>query len=162
MYQATHVTTSDETWNIDASDYQFVSDTPQEELDVTYLVERKKPVDLDNEGEVEFVLSNPAYGDIYFDCKDGKVICFVPWEGTGAYCSYTKYDDAYWVVHRDTLHVGRCSYNLEKFNGDLEVVDSLAFGWEDLEDNGIKRFYKNDQNITEAEYDQLMNQVFND
>lgn len=49
-----------------------------------------------------------------------------------------------------------------KFNGDLEVVDSLAFGWEDLEDNGIKRFYKNDQNITEAEYDQLMNQVLND
>lgn len=64
---------SDETWNIDASDYQFVSDTPQEELDVTSMVERKKPVDLDNDGEVEFVLSNPAYGDIYFDCKDGKV-----------------------------------------------------------------------------------------
>ena len=149
---------SDEIWNIDADNYQFVPDTPEEERDATLMVEKTEPVDLDNDGEVEFVLANPVYGDMCFDCKDGKVICFAQGEGTAAYCSYTLYDDAYWIVHSDTLHVGRCTYNLEKFNGDLEVVDSFAFGWEDWEDDGIKRFYKDDQDITEAEYEELLKQ----
>jgi len=151
----------DTTWTMDAGDYQFYSDTI-DEYDATIVVERREPVDLDNDGEVEFVLSNPVYGDMCFDCKDGKVICFAQGEGTTAYCSYTQYDDAYWIVHSDTSHAGRCTYDLVRFNGELEVEDSFCFGWEDWEDDGIKRFYKDDQDITEAEYDKLFNQVFNE
>ena len=151
----------DTTWTMDAGDFQFAENTPEEERDVTIMVERTTPVDLDNDGEMEFVLENPVYGDMCFDCKDGKVICFAQGEGTVAYCSYTIFDDAYWIVHSDTTHGGRCTYNLVKFNGDLEVVDSFDYGWEDWDDDGVKRFYKDDKDITEDEYDELMKKVFN-
>jgi hypothetical protein len=148
------------TWTMDNTYFQFEDSTPEEELDVTMLVEKMEPVDLDNDGEVEFILQNPVYGDMCFDCKDGKVVCFSQGEGTAAMCSYTKYDGAYWIVHSDTTHGGRCTYELSKFNGDLEVTDSLRFGWEDWEDTGVKSYYKDDNEISETEYEELYKIVF--
>ncbi len=149
----------DATWTMNIGDYQLVSDPSEESGDVSLMLSKAEPVDLDNDGEPEYVLVNPVYGDMCFDCKDDKVICFAQGEGTTAYCSFTKYDDAYWIVHSDTIHEGRCTYNLIKFNGNLEVVDSFDFGWEDWDGDGIKRFYLDDQDITVAEYEELLNAV---
>ena len=152
----------DTTWTMDNTYFQFEDSTPEDELDVTMVVEKLEPVDLDNDGEVEFILQNSVYGDMCFDCKDGKVVCFAQGEGTAAMCSYTKYDGAYWIVHSDTTHGGRCTYELTKFNGNLEVVDSLSFGWEDWEDTGVKTYYQGENEIAEAEYEALYQKVFGD
>ncbi|MBR5637777.1 MAG: hypothetical protein IKW81_12685 [Pseudobutyrivibrio sp.] len=150
----------DTTWTMDNTYLQFVDSTPEDELDVTMQVEKKEPVDLDNDGELEFILENPVYGDMCFDCKDGKVVCFAQGDGTTAICSYTQYDGAYWIVHSDTTHGGRCTYELSKYDGDLKVVDSLNFGWEDWEDTGVKTYYMGDQEISETEYEELYKKVF--
>ena len=76
----------DTTWTMDNTYLQFVDSTPEDELDVTMQVEKKEPVDLDNDGELEFILENPVYGDMCFDCKDGKVVCFAQGDGTTAIC----------------------------------------------------------------------------
>lgn len=150
----------DTTWTMDNTSFQFEENTPEEELDPTIVVKKVEPVDLDNDGELEFILENAFYGDMCFDCKDGKVVCFSQGEGTAAMCSYTQYDGAYWIVHSDTTHAGRCTYELTKFNGDLEVVDSFRFGWEDWEDTGVKTYYQDDNEITEADYEALYDKVF--
>ena len=150
----------DTTWTMDNSYIQFADSTPEEELDYTMLVEKKEPVDLDNDGEVEYILENAYYGDMCFDCKDGKVVCFAQGDGTAAFCSYTKFDGAYWIVHSDTTHGGRCTFDLSKYNGDLEVVDGLSFGWEDWEDTGVKSYYQDDKEISEAEYQALYQKIF--
>ncbi|GEM_PF-6529014 len=150
----------DTTWTMDNTSFQFEETTPEEEFDASLAVTKVDPVDLDNDGEVEFILENAMYGDMCFDCKDGKVVCFAQGEGTAAMCSFTQYDGAYWIVHSDTTHGGRCTYTLTKFNGNLEVVDSFMFGWEDWEDDGIKTYYLDDNEITEADYKALYDKVF--
>ena len=150
----------DTTWTMDNTSFQFKETTPEEELDANLVVTTVDPVDLDNDGEVEFILENTMYGDMCFDCKDGKVVCFAQGEGTAAMCSYTQYDGAYWIIHSDTTHGGRCSYELTKFNGNLEVVDSFRFGWEDWEDDGKMSYYLDDNEISEADYEALYNKVF--
>jgi len=150
----------DSTWTMSAKDFIFPGQE-NEDADPTMEVTIEDPVDLDNDGELEYVLNNLYYGSMCFDCKDGKVICFAQGEGTAAYCSYTYYDDAYWIVHSDTTHGGRCTYELTKFNGDLEVVDSFTFGWEDWEEDGEYSYFKDDQSITEDEFNELEEKVFN-
>ena len=150
----------DTTWTMDNTSFQFEETTPEEEFDASLAVTKVDPVDLDNDGEVEFILENAMYGDMCFDCKDGKVVCFAQGEGTAAMCSFTQYDGAYWIVHSDTTHGGRCTYVLTKFNGNLEVVGSFKFGLEDWEDDGIKTYYLDDNEITEADYKDLYDKVF--
>ncbi|MCR5665969.1 MAG: hypothetical protein K6G01_04005 [Eubacterium sp.] len=144
--------------SMDASYFQFEG-TAEDEIDPNLYVTVADPVDLDNDGEVEFILENEIYGYTCFDCKDGKVVCFARGEGTTAVCDYTKYKDAYWIVHSDTSHEGRCTYELTKYDGNLDIVDSFNFGWEDWEDDGNKKYYKNDQDITKEEYEALEAEV---
>ena len=151
-------TTGSEEVTMDASFFQFLG-TPEEEIDPNLYVTIADPVDLDNDGEVEFILENEIYGDNCFDCKDGEVVCFAQGEGTTGYCFYTNYDGANWIVHSDSTHEGRCTYNLEKYDGNLEVVDSFTFGWEDWDDDGNKRYYKDAQDITEEEFEALKAEI---
>ena len=53
-----------------------------------------------------------------------------------------------------------CSRRRNSSNGNLEVVDSFMFGWEDWEDDGIKTYYLDDNEITEADYKALYDKVF--
>lgn len=53
---------------VNTSYYDF-----NEHGDATDVVIIQDPVDLDNDGEVEFILLNPVYGTKCFDCKDGRI-----------------------------------------------------------------------------------------
>lgn len=147
---------SDDSYLVDTSYMDFDIDG-----DATEVVIPQKPVDLDNDGEVEFILRNPVYGDMCFDCKDGKVTIFAHGEGTAAYCSYVTYKDAVWIVHSDTTHGGRVYYNFDKYDGDLNIVESFNLYWyaED-EAEEMKTYYYNDEEITEAEYNAYYEEIF--
>ena len=121
-----------------------------------------EPVDVDNDGELEYELISPMYGSMFFDCKDGRVVLIAEGEGTAAMCSYTTYDGATWIVHSDTTHMGRCMYFLDKYNGDLQIVDSINLYWEteDYEEDSPKTYYFNDQEITEQEYNSYYQAIF--
>lgn len=126
--------------------------------DVTLMASIGDPVDIDNDGDEEFVIQNPVYGNWYFDCKDGKVICFAWPEGTARRCFYRKYNNANWVVHSDIDSAERSGYCFDKYNGDLEIVDSFCFRWEEID--GIERYYINNQEVSQGEYEELKNKVF--
>lgn len=121
-----------------------------------------EPVDVDNDGELEYELISPMYGSMFFDCKDGKVTLIAQGEGTAAICSCTTYDGATWIVHRDTTHAGRRMYFLDKYNGDLQIVDSINLYWEteDYNEDSPKTYYFNDQVITEEEYNSYYQAIF--
>ena len=117
------------------------------------------PLDLDFDGEDEFILYE-VYGYMCFDCKDGKVICFANGAGTSAVCDITEYDGAYWIVHEDVQHMGRLTYELRKYNGELEVVDSFEIGTEDWDGDGVWSYYIDDKTLSEEEYEELMAEIF--
>ena len=147
---------------LDMSEYVFANTVADDEdVDITTLLEVCDPVDLDNDGEKEFVLFNPVYGYMCFDCKDGEVICFAQGAGTTAVCDYTKYDGEYWIVHKDTTHMGRVTFELTKYNGDLEVTDSFNIGMEDWDEDGVWSYYLDDTDLTEEEYNELIEEIFN-
>ena len=62
---------------------------------------------------------------------------------------HTTYDGATWIVHRDTTHAGRRMYFLDKYNGDLQIVDSINLYWE-----------TEDYVITEEEYNSYYQAIF--
>ena len=87
----------------------------------TEMVKIEDPADVYNDGEPEFILYNMVYGDLIFDCKDGKIICFAQGEGSAGVCSYVTYKDAIWVVHQDTTYSGRRYYKFDKCDGSLNA-----------------------------------------
>ena len=131
------------------------------DADATEMLTKEDPVDLDNDGEKEFILYNPYYGCMCFDCKDGEIKLFACGEGTAAVCSYVTYKDATWIVHSDTTHGGRDVYQFDKYDGNLNIVESFNLYWtaEDLEENN-KTYYYNDEEITEAEYNKYHDEIF--
>ncbi|RKM63101.1 hypothetical protein D6856_02980 [Butyrivibrio sp. XB500-5] len=132
-----------------------------EDADATEMLTKEDPVDLDNDGEKEFILRNPVYGDRYYDCKDGKITLLADSYGTADYCSYVTYKDATWIVHSDTTHGGREYYQFDKYDGDLNIVESFNLYWtaEDEEEKN-KTYFFNDEEITEEEYNKYYNEIF--
>lgn len=130
-------------WSLDdMNDYQKVLD----------------PVDVDNDGEPEYIIDT-IYGIMCFDCKDGKVVDFAEGTDTTTVCRYITYDNATWIVFQDTLHEGRCTYQLYKFNGDLEITDSMNLYWYE-DDAGNRTYYYNDDEITEDKYNSISKKIF--
>ena len=145
-----------EPYYMDASYFDF-----NEYGDATEQVSIEDPADVDNDGELEYILFNPVYGDLIFDCKDGKIICFAHGEGTAGICSYVTYKDEIWVLHRDTTHSGRGYYEFDKYDGDLNVVDSFKLYWiGDDEDEKDRTYYYNDEEISEDQYNQYYTEIF--
>lgn len=143
--QTVYFDTRDWGWSEDdMNDYQKVVD----------------PYDLDNDGELEYIIDT-LYGIMCFDCKDGKVVMFASGEDTATVCRYIIYDNATWIVYQDTLHEGRCTYQLYKFDGDLKIVDSLNLYWYE-DDNGECTYYYNDEVISEDEYNSIYNKIFSE
>ena len=121
----------------------------------------KDPVDLDNDGEDEFILYNAIFGEWCFDCKDGKIKVFAYGEGTADYCSHVVYKDATWIVHSDTTHSGRVVYMFDKYNGDLEIVESFRLNKIESDDgSGEIKYYYDDDEITKEEYDAYYKEIF--
>ena len=147
--------------NININNYQLAGSISDNEIiDMTVYLKNSEPIDLDNDGECEYLLYNPVYGYMCFDCKDGKVICFAHGEGTTAVCSYTWYNGEYWIVHGDTTHEGRCMYKLSKYNGNLDIVSSFEIGWTDWDGDGNASYYMDDMELTKEQYEEYINQIF--
>ena len=140
-----YINTKDWGWSEDdMNDYQKVLD----------------PYDLDNDGELEYVIDT-IYGIMCFDCKDGKVTMFADGEGTAAFCSYITYNNSTWIVYRDTAHEGRSMYQLYKFNGNLQIEDSMNLYWNEDED-GNRTYYYNDEKISEEDYNKKYKEILGD
>ncbi len=138
-----YIDTRDWGWSKDdMNDYQKVID----------------PYDVDNDGELEYIIET-MYGIMCFDCKDGKVTMFADGEGTAAFARYITYNNATWVVYQDTSHEGRSTYQLYKYNGDLQIEDSMNLYWNEEED-GNRIYYYNDEEISEDKYNTIYKDIF--
>ena len=138
-----YIDTRDWGWSEDdMNDYQKVID----------------PYDVDNDGELEYIIET-MYGIMCFDCKDGKVTMFADGEGTAAFARYITYNNATWVVYQDTSHEGRSTYQLYKYNGDLQIEDSMNLYWNEEED-GNRIYYYNDEEISEDKYNTIYKDIF--
>lgn len=121
-------------------------------------------IDLDNDGENELILDGP-YGGMYIDARDGKVYVLAAGEGTARVLSYTDYDNATWIVHRDTSHVGRQIYWLTRYDGNGNVADEFRLGaeyWYSPDDKYDENsdFTYRDAKIPMEEYETLLNEIF--
>lgn len=121
-------------------------------------------IDLDNDGENEQIVNGP-YGGIYFDARDGKVYVLAEGEGTAEFLSYTNYENAVWIVHRDITHAGRQIYWLSKYDGEGNIVDEFKLGAEywyspiDKYDENSDFTYR-DEKISMDEYEALRKEIF--
>ena len=121
-------------------------------------------IDLDNDGESEQIVNGP-YGGIYFDARDGKVYVLAEGEGTTGLLSYTGYDNATWIVHSDTTHMGRETYWLTRYDGEGNIVDEFQLGaeyWDSLNDKYDENsdFTYRDKSISMEEYEALRKEIF--
>lgn len=127
-------------------------------------------IDLDNDGENEQVVNGP-YGGIYLDARDGKVYVLAEGEGTTGFLSYTYYDNAIWIVHSDTTHVGRQTYWLTRYDGAGNIADEFKLGaeyWDSLDDkiDALHHYDENsdfiyrDKKISMGEYEVLRKEIF--
>nr|WP_297769474.1 hypothetical protein [uncultured Butyrivibrio sp.] len=144
---------SGNTHTIDASYYEFEDFT-----DATSAMTVKKPLDLDNDGELEFIINNMVYGDMYFDCKDGKVVCFAQGEGTEIKCTNQYYNGANWVIHYGSAGNGT-AYIFDKYNGNLGITESFRLDAID-EADGTRSYYKDETPISADEYVVLRETIF--
>lgn len=119
-------------------------------------------IDLDNDGENELILEGP-YGGMYLDVKGGCVNIFTKGDGTALRLGYVEYENAMWIVYSDTMHSGRESYILEKYNGAENKVDEFTLCAEYYESDSYNEnntFLFRDQKITMEEYEELRYQIF--
>lgn len=121
-------------------------------------------IDLDNDGENEQIVNGP-YGGIYFDARDGKVFVLAEGEGTTGLLSYTNYDNATWIVHSDTTHMGRQTFWLTRYDGEGNIVDKFqleAQYWDSPNDkyDESSDFTYRGKNISMEEYEALRKEIF--
>ncbi|MCR5107893.1 MAG: hypothetical protein K6B28_06985 [Lachnospiraceae bacterium] len=125
-------------------------------------------LDLDNDGENEQIINN-LYGGIYIDASNGSLKEFTGGYDSASQISYTEYDDAVWIVHSDDTHQGREVYELTRYEGADNIVDSFelrADYWNNYDETGIdeynetNEFHYRDKAITMAEYDKLKAEIF--
>lgn len=121
-------------------------------------------IDLDNDGEVELIVSGP-YGGKYLDARDGKVYVLAEGEGTTGLLSYANYDNATWIVHSDILHWGRELHWLTRYDGEGKIVDTFKFGaeyWDSPDDeyDENSKFTYRDEEISMSEYEELHKEIF--
>ena len=121
-------------------------------------------IDLDNDGENEQIVNGP-YGGFYFDARDGKVYVLATGEGTSGVLSYADYDNATWIVHSDTTHVGRQMFWLTQYDGKGNIVDEfklMAGYWDSTDDKYDENsdFTYRDEKITMREYEELREEIF--
>ena len=122
-------------------------------------------VDLDNDGENELIVNGP-YGGKYFDARDGKVYVLAEGEGTTGVLFYTNYDNAVWIVHSDTTHVGRQMYWLTQYDGEGNIVDEFQFSAEYWDSPPGEKYNENsdftfrDKKISMQEYEALGKEIF--
>ena len=121
-------------------------------------------IDLDNDGENELILDGP-YGGMYLDARAGKVYVLAAGEGTAGVLSYTDYENAIWIVHSDTSHMGRQTYWLTRYDGEGKIADEFRLGaeyWDSPESTYDENsdFSYRDEKISMEEYEALLSEIF--
>lgn len=119
-------------------------------------------IDLDNDGEMELILDGP-YGGMYLDKRDDALYVLAEGEGEAIRLSYTYYDDAYWIVKSDTTHGGRKYFNLSRYEGGDNIIDSFSLsvdydGQNHYDDSSAFKY--RDEEITMDEYEKLYGEIF--
>lgn len=148
----------------DGGEYTFkYSDLPHDPEDWECYTASDERIDLDNDGEEELIINGP-YGGMYIDVRDDKVYVLAEGEGTTGELSYTNYQDAVYIVHRDTSHGGRQMYWLDKYNGKGEAEDSFTLSaeyWDNENDQYDENstFTFRDKAITMQEYEDLVKEI---
>ena len=79
--------------------------------------------------------------------------------------SYADYDNATWIVHSDTTHVGRQMFWLTQYDGKGNIVDEfklMAGYWDSTDDKYDENsdFTYRDEKITMREYEELREEIF--
>lgn len=118
---------------------------------------------MDNDGENEQIVNGP-YGGKYFDARDGKVYVLAEGEGTSGELFYTYYDNAVWIVHSDTTHMGRKMYWLTRYDGEGNVTDEFQLSaeyWDspDSKYDENSDFTYRDEKISMEEYETLRKEI---
>ena len=148
----------------DGGEYTFkYLDLPHDPEDWECYTVSDERVDLDNDGEEELIINGP-YGGMYIDVRDDKVYVLAEGEGTTGELSHTNYQDAVYIVHRDTSHGGRQMYWLTKYNGKGEAEDSFTLSaeyWDNENDQYDENstFTFRDKAITMQEYEDLVKEI---
>lgn len=119
-------------------------------------------IDLDNDGEMELILDGP-YGGMYLDKRADALYVLAEGEGEAIRLSYTYYDDAYWIVKSDTTHGGRKYFNLSRYEGGDNIIDSFSLsvdydGQNHYDDSSTFKYC--DEEITMDEYEKLYGEIF--
>lgn len=104
------------------------------------------------------------YGGLYLDARDQKVYVFAEGEGTAGVLSYTEYEDAMWIVHSDTTHMGRQMYWLTRYNGEGEIEDEFQLSaeyWDSQNGQYDEKsdFTFRDKKISMEEYEALKTEI---
>ena len=115
-------------------------------------------IDLDNDGENELIITN-IYGGYYLDVRDDKVWIFAQGLGTAGIIHYIEYDGAIWIYYSDTSHVGRQTYEFEKYEGGDNLVDSFCLNHEYWDDVNHVYTYRG-QEISKEEYERVYGEIF--
>ena len=117
-------------------------------------------LDLDNDGENELIIDGP-YGGMYLDAIDGKLYVFAQATGNAGGLDYTFYDNAYWIVYKDTTHAGRLFYQLYRYEGGDNLKESIILSGEKYSEDEPGNYSFNGQSITEEEFLKIKEAVFN-
>lgn len=100
------------------------------------------------------------------DARNGKVYVLAEGEGTAGVLFYTNYDNAVWIAHSDTTHMGRQMYWLTRYDGDGNIVDHFQLSaeyWDSLDSQYDENsdFTYRDEKISMEEYEALRDEILN-
>lgn len=137
----------------------YITDLPIDVVDDWYSFSIGHRLDLDNDSEKELVLNGP-YGGMFLDARDGQIFVLAEGDGTIATLSYTQFDGQTWIVHSDTTHGGRETYDFTLYDGTGKVVDTFRLMkeyWDTPnEPEALNTVYTyRDKEITREEYGAL-------
>lgn len=141
----------------------YYSELPHEEDDwASYSYDDDSFVDLDNDGENEFILYGP-YGGIYLDARDGKVYVLSGGEGTAGVIGYAEYEGMTYIYHADTSHAGRQIYLFDRYEEGVivESFDLSAEYWDNENDqyDEDSDFTFKGEKITMEEYEAVRMEI---
>ncbi len=114
--------------------------------------------DFDNDGEDEQSLNGP-YGGMCLDIQGDCVRIMAYGQGTAIVLDYVLVDDIYWIVYKDTTHSGRQHYHFIRYNGGESIEEEHILEWHE-DENGERRHYYDDEEITEERYEEIRTQYF--
>lgn len=114
--------------------------------------------DFDNDGEDEQSLNGP-YGGMCLDIQGDCVRIMAYGQGTAIVLDYVLVDDIYWIVYKDTTHSGRQHYHFIRYNGGESIEEEHILEWHE-DENGERRHYYDDEEITEERYEEIRVQYF--